>query len=156
MIFNKWVLLAVMPLVAQGVWADTYTCPASLEVKEQLLSDPVGWSTMFTTSAGEITYMEGREASDTLKLVQVTLYSGEPKDDAQLSPDNADDLSEDEEGDSIWSLGSAEEQQKTPIYLACDYGSSISVFKKITTPAKSCAWHFKPDADNNILSCTPY
>lgn len=150
----KWVMLAVMPLLAQGVFADDYTCPASLEVKEQLVSDPADWSTMFAKSSGDIVYMDSREATDTLKLVEITLYSGEPKNDELLAPDNADDLSEDEESDSVWSLGSAEDQQTNPIYIACNYGSSISVFKKTTAPVKSCSWHFKPTGDNNILTCT--
>lgn len=151
----KWILLAITPLLAQGAWAEDYTCPASMQVKEQLVSDPADWSVMFANAAGDLVYLDGREASDTLPLVEITLYSGEPKDGSAISPDNADELTEAEEGTSLWTLGSAENQQKNPVYIACNYGSNISTFKKTSAPVKSCSWHFTPDGTNNVLSCTP-
>lgn len=151
----KWMLLAILPVLAQGAFAEEYTCPATMEVKEQLVSDPTDWSVMFAQSSGDLVYLDGREASDTLSLVEIMLYSGEPKDDTVLAPDNADELSEAEEGDSIWTLGSADDQKQNPVYIACNYGSNISIFKKTSAPVKSCSWHFTPDGDNNILECTP-
>lgn len=150
-----WMFLASLPVLTQVAMADDYTCPASIEIKEQLVSDPADWNAMFAKSSGDIVYLEGREATDTLSLIDITLYSGEPKDDVVLSPDNAEQLGEAEEGDSIWTLGSAEEQQQNPAYVACNYGSSISIFKKIAAPVKSCSWHFTPEGGNNVLSCTP-
>lgn len=151
----KWMLLALLPMLAHPAWADDYTCPASIEVREQLLTDASDWNTMFAKSSGEIVYLDNRESTDTLQLVEILLYSGEPKNEVVLSPDNADELTEAEEGDSVWTLGSAEEQQTNPVYVACNYGASVSIFKKTAAPVKSCSWHFTPEGDNNILTCAP-
>lgn len=151
----KWMFLALLPVLATPVFADDYTCPASIEVSEKLVSDPADWNTMFAKSSGEIVQSDSREGTDTLSLVEIMLYAGEPKSDGILSPDNADELAETEEGDSIWTFGTAEEQQANPIYIACNYGSSVSVFKKTSAPVKSCSWHFTQEGDNNLLTCTP-
>jgi hypothetical protein len=153
----KWLLLVMASTFSAGVFADDYTCPPSLEVQEKLVSTPADWSGMYEKASGETAYIDGNEISDTVKLLEVTLYSGEPKAQALLAPDNADSLSEEEESDSLWAFKSADDQKKQPLYVACNYeGSGISVFRKITAPVKSCSWHFKPDAVNNILTCIPY
>lgn len=150
----KWFAWVMATVVSSGVVADDYTCPVALEVREKLGSEPAGWAGMYEKSSGEVVYTGTNEVSDTLELVEITLYAGEPKEQVSLEPANADSLSE-EEGDSIWSFGAAG-QAAQPLYVACHYaGSGMSVFRPITTPVKSCTWHFKPGSANNILSCIP-
>ncbi len=128
---TKWFFLLMASMLSLSVAADDYTCPLSLEIKEKLVSEPADWSGMYEKASGEIAYTDGNEISDTVKLVEIMLYSGEPKEQASLVPDNADSLTE-EEGDSLWSFKSADEQKKHPLYIACRYdGSSLGVFKKI-------------------------
>jgi hypothetical protein len=152
----KWLLAIMVAALSQAALADDYTCPASLDVKEKLVSESTEWLGMYEKSSGEIAYTDGNEVSDTIKLVDVSLYSGEPKEQTALVPDNADTLTE-EEGDTLWSFSSADDQKAKPLYIVCHYeGSSLGVFKKVAAPVKSCAWHFKPDAENNIVACVPY
>ncbi len=153
---TQWFFLAMAAsMLSPSVAADDYTCPLSLEIKEKLVSEPADWSGMYEKSSGEIAYTGNNEVSDTVNLVEIMLYSGEPKEQATLIPDNADNLSE-EEGDSLWSFKSPDEQKKHPLYMVCRYdGSSLGVFRKLATPVKACTWHFKPDATNNILTCVP-
>ncbi|MGB3915822.1 hypothetical protein J9253_10850 [Thiothrix litoralis] len=152
---KKWLLLTIASMFSAGVAADDYTCPLSLDIQAKLVSEPADWSGMYEKSSGEIVTADGNEIRDTVDLVEIALYAGEPKDQAPLEPDNADSLAE-EGGDSLWSFGSVAEQNKNPLYVACHYeGSSMGVFKKMTAPVKSCTWHFTPDAANNVLTCTP-
>ncbi|MDD5394382.1 MAG: hypothetical protein PHE17_15310 [Thiothrix sp.] len=152
----KWLFLVVASILSQGAIADDYTCPASLEIKEKLVSESTEWLGMYEKASGEIAYTNGTEISDAVKLIDVSLYSGEPKDQAALVPDNADTLSE-EEGDALWSFSNADAQKTQPIYIVCHYeASNMGVFKKTAAPVKSCTWHFKPEAENNVVSCVPY
>jgi hypothetical protein len=152
---KKWVFVLMASMLSLNVAAADYTCPASLEIKEKWVAEPANWAGMYEKASGEIAYTDGKEISDTVKLAEITLYSGEPKEQASLVPDNADSLTE-EEGDSLWSFKSVDEQKQHPLYIACRYdGSSLGVFQKIATPVKACTWHFKPEAANNILSCVP-
>lgn len=155
MMKTQWLVWVMLSALSVGVAADEYTCPPSLEVRAKLVSEPEGWAGMYENAAGEMAYVGTNEVTDALGLVEVTLYAGEPKQQVVLAPDNADSLSE-QEGDSIWSFGTAAEQTAQPLYIACHYaGSSMSVFRKITAPVKSCTWYFKPEAVNNSVSCIP-
>lgn len=153
---TKWLALVMASLLSSAVMAEQYTCPSTLEIKERLAAEPgEGWTGMYETSAGEVLPAGTSELGDTLALVEIALYAGEPAEQAILAPDNADSLSADE-GDSLWSFGTAEQQASQPLSIGCHYGGSgMGLFRKITTPLKSCTWHFQAETVSNSLNCTP-
>ena len=154
---SRWSVLVMAVAFSMNAMAEDYTCPESLEIRQVLVSTPAEWSGMYENAAGDVMVFDDntKEATDTVKFIEIALYKGDPKEGNLIDPDNADELSE-KEADSIWTLASAEEQQKAPVYVACRYeGSGISVFKKIAAPLKSCKWGFNADAVNNVLSCSP-
>lgn len=157
---SRWSVLVMASLFSLNAMADDYSCPESLEVKQVLVSSPTDdWSGMYESTSGDVTWLDdqnAKETTDTVKLVEIALYAGDPKDGSMLDPDNEEELAE-KEADTIWTLPSAEEQQKTPVYVACHYeGSGVGVFKKITAPVKSCKWPFNADSVNNVLTCAAY
>lgn len=153
---SRWSLLLLASCVSLNALADDYTCPDSLEVRQTLVSSPTGWTGMYENDAGVTTLESGKDVADKIKLVDISLYAGDPKGDNAISPDNEEALAE-KEADSVWTLASAEEQQKTPVYVACHYEDSpISVFMKTAKAEKSCTWAFSADTVNNTLKCASY
>lgn len=155
---SRWSVLVMASVFSLNAMADDYSCPESLEIKQVMLSTPAEWAGMYENAVGDVTLLDdsnSKEVTDKVKLIEIALYSGDPKEGNLIDPDNVEELSE-KEADSIWTLASAEEQQKNPVYIACRYeGSGISVFKKTTAPIKSCKWGFNADTVNNVLSCSP-
>jgi hypothetical protein len=153
---SRWSLLLMASCLSLNALADDYTCPESLEVRQTLVTSPTGWTGMYENDEGVTVLESGKDVTDKIKLVDISLYTGDPKEGNTISPDNEEALAE-KEADSIWTLASADEQQKMPVYVGCHYEDSpISVFMKTTAPMKSCTWGFNADTVNNTLKCTPY
>lgn len=156
---SRFLVFPVLLFVSASVMAEDYACPDAIDVRQTMVGSPDGWFGMYENSEGNFILLDdknGKEATEKVKLNEVALYAGDPKDNALLAPDNEDELAE-KDADAVWTLGSAEEQQKNPIYIACGYtGSAINIFKKTTAPVKSCKWAYNEGTVNNIVSCEPY
>lgn len=150
------VLVVIVGIFSANIQAEEYTCPPSIDITAKMSPVPTGWSGLYTSGSG-VTYAGNSEINDKLAFSGITLYAGEPKDQGSLVSDNEGQLqSNGAEQTSVWSFGDAQEQQKYPPYLVCNYaGSRFGVFQKITAPVKSCRWHEKPGEASNVLTCTP-
>lgn len=156
---SRMFLFPVVLFLSLGVMADDYTCPDSIEVRQSMANSPDGWVGMYENVDGDFVLLDDKNdkgVTEKIRLDEVALYSGDPKDSALLAPDNEDELAE-KETDAVWTFANAEDQQKNPIYISCGYaGSVISIFKKTNAPVKSCKWAYNADVINGTVKCEPY
>ena len=94
-------------------------CPPSIEVKQQLASQPAGWSVIPDEAAHQ--------------LAGVTFFEGNPRDRASLAPDRQTTMG----GKSValWTFGS----NRDPVWIACRYASTDRVLtRELAKSVRTC------------------
>ena len=118
-----WVaFLAALP--AQAV---QFQCPQAITTKQSATSTPQGWTAFARDPWGNA----GSPEAVTLKSAfsKIELYDGEPKEIADLKPDNEIDT---------WSFGKAQPGDR-PIFMACVYGSThVRLVRQLPKAIKQC------------------
>jgi len=101
-------IAVVVSLTAQAS-TEVFRCPSKIDTQEKLEKLPAGFESM---------------TMDTNQYwVSVTLYSGHPKENASLAPDN-----------NSWSFS-----LEDTIYLGCSYNQSkIMLFKQLPKQVTAC------------------
>lgn len=129
----KTISFLILCIFAIRVSAKELPCPPKLETNQVLAKNISSWKTF-------------QDSNDVHILQSVDFYDGDPKEMAQLAPDNADS-----KNDPVWTFG-----VKSEIWQVCRYtNTKISLTKNLGRSFKSCAVKFNKKIDSQVdsISC---
>jgi len=115
-------LLLTTPAQAAEV---TLMCPSEIKTEQKLVDAPESWEV-------------GEERQGKGFLESVSLFSGHPKEMAELKPDNGDDM---DAKHLVWSFG---KEGAKNIWLRCNYvHTRLTLARKLSEGFTSCAAEFE-------------
>lgn len=132
------VLSSVVLLIAieQVCFGAEIMCPPSIEVQEKLAAEPPnGWNQRTTDG---LRYLGG-----------VTLFEGDPKQQASLVPD-ADRQTTGKDRIATWKFT----KSQGPIWLSCSYnGTGITFTRPLSGDVRLCTLNYAPGIVIKKISC---
>lgn len=127
------IIILILPLLfSNSIFASQESCPKKVSTKQVIVKNISGWKVF-------------QDENDIHILRMVDYYVGNPKDMAQLKPENNNSMN-----DPVWTFGGEDE-----IWQVCRYtNTKISLTRKLRSGLKSCAVkfnkEFRPQIDSII------
>lgn len=117
-------------MLSLNLFAKESPCPQKMESNQVIAKNISGWKTF-------------QDSNDIHILKSVDFYDGNPKEMAQLAPDNADS-----KNDPAWTFGS-----KSEIWQVCRYtNTKISLTKNLGRNLKNCSVKFNKNITPQVDS----